>query len=206
MAKQKPTTLEFPLKALLRDRASGAKIPAIVRPMVESDIRQWGEWTYENDDQDAGWEWDKILNEPGRSSGGIECYALCAEDRLHGLASFDLRGRATSAGHGLVIDYLATNPCNRRANGGVKDIGKVFLGLAVHRSRELGWNGRIWLESLSNAERFYERVGFAKLAARSEEGNAAFELGKVGADRIWRDIRDEKTLLIPDWELEQTEH
>jgi len=195
MAKHKPTALKFPLKAALRDKGTNAKVTANIRPMLESDLEKWAEWPYATEDLDKTWRWNKILKE-SKKTGGIECYALFVDDALHGLVSFDLQGHLTDAGRGLIVDYLATNPRNRRGKRGVKDVGEVFLGLAVYRSRELGWEGRLWLESLSTAEAFYEHAGFAQLPSRSKDGYVTFVLGKAGADRIWRDVIEAEILYV----------
>ncbi len=70
----------------------------------------------------------------------------------------------------------------------------MFIGFAVHRSKELGFEGRLWLESLSNVETFYDRVGFSKLPGKSKEGHVTCELGTVQAEAIWQSMRTEKTL------------
>src|SRR3990172_5169235 len=129
MAKHKPTALEFPIAAFVRLKGSNARISATISLMLESDIDTWGEWDYEKNDEDKTWEWDKILEDRGQSGGAIECYALYLDDELQGLMSFDLQGHSTSEGHALVVDYLATNPGNRHGTSGIRDVGKIFLGL-----------------------------------------------------------------------------
>lgn len=198
MAKTKASALKFPVKAVLRRKETSAKVPAAIRPMTASDLQHWKEWPFTDDDQDTSWEWDKILRESRSRASPIECYALLTNDRLQGLVSLDTTGHATGEGRALIVDYVSSNPANRRGPDAVKDVGRVFIGFAVHRSKELGFEGRLWLESLSNAETFYDRIGFSKLPGRSKEGHVTYELGTAQADAIWQGMREDKTIDLPD--------
>ncbi|MEQ1917953.1 MAG: hypothetical protein ABL955_02050 [Elusimicrobiota bacterium] len=198
MAKIRASTLSFPVKAFLREKVTSAKVQAVIRPMTVSDLEHWKEWPFTDDDQDTSWEWDKILKESRGRGSLIECYALLTNDRLQGLVSLDTAGHATGEGRALVVDYVSSNPANRRGPDAVKDVGRVFIGFAVHRSKELGFEGRLWLESLSNAETFYDRIGFSKLPGRSKEGHVTYELGTAQANVIWQGMHDDKTIDLPD--------
>ncbi len=201
MAKIRASALRFPVKAFLRKKKTGAKVPAVIRPMTDSDLEHWKEWSFTDEDQDASWEWDKILKETQERGSSIECYALLTEDRLQGLASLDTTGHSTSEGRALVVDYALSNPENRPDRSGVdpvKDVGRVIIGFAVHRSKELGFEGRLWLESLSKAETFYDGMKFNRLPGRSKEGHVTYELGTAQANVIWQSMHDEKTIDLPD--------
>jgi hypothetical protein len=193
MAKRKITAMTFPVKAHLRERSSGTKVPATVHPMSETDLAQWTRWVYGSGDQDHTWEWDKILEESG--SGRTECYTLYAEEQLQGLACFDTKGHATATGLALVVDYLASRPENR--GGGFKDVGTALIVIAIHRSRELGWAGRLWLESLPGAEDVYKHLGFTKLAGHSKDGYAMFELSEENAGQLFNLAHEKNILSLP---------
>ena len=193
MAKQKTTAMMFPVKAHLRERNSGAKVLASVHPMGKADIAQWSLWAYRRDDEDKTWEWPEILEKS--RSGSTECYALSARGRLEGLACLDIKGQATASGHALVVDFLASRPENR--GGGLKDVGTAFLAIAVHRSRELGWAGRLRLESLPGAEGYYMRLGFTKLPGRSEDGFAVFELSEENANQLLNHAQARDIVSLP---------
>lgn len=195
MAKRKTTAMSFPVKAHLRERATGAKVTSDVRQMSGPDLAQWSRWAYTKDDQDKGWEWDKILKE---SEGGrTECYALYARERLQGLACFDAKGHSTASGRALVIDYLASRPGNRRGSSGLKDVGVALIVIAIFRSRELGWAGRLWLESLPGAEDLYKHLGFTMLKGRSKDGHVMFELSEENATRVFEIARAQNIVSLP---------
>lgn len=194
MAKRKSTKLKFPLKAVVRDRQTSGRVPALINPMDDSHRFQWVAWRYGQNDLDQTWEWDQFLEQSQRMESGLECYALEAREELHGLMCLDLTGHETPDGTALVVDYVATSPANRPPHAELRDIGSILLALAVHRSRELGFEGRLWLESLPDSEIFYERCGFARLPGVSAEGNAMFSLSKASADHHWQMVCDAKQL------------
>lgn len=183
MPRAKPTTFSFPLKVRLRQRDSGAKVSSEIRPMAPADLEQWSRWQYGSADEDRSWEWDRILSDD--DGGLIECYVLYARGQLQGLMGVDTRGRGVPKfGRALIIDYLASNPRNRRGAVGLKDVGTVFLAFAVLRSRELGYAGRLWLESLPGAAAVYSRLGFAISSRKSRAGYSVFRLDARGADQL----------------------
>lgn len=196
MARYKPTKLKFPLKAVVRDRRTSARVSALINPMDDSHLFQWVSWRYRKGDLDQTWEWDQLLGQSQQLESGLECYALEAREELQGLMCLDLTGHATPDGPALVVDYLATSPANRPPDAELRDIGSILLALAVHRSRELGSEGRLWLESIPGSEFFYERCGFVRLPGISAEGNAMFSLSKAAADHHWQMVCDAKQLSI----------
>jgi hypothetical protein len=61
----------------------------------------------------------------------------------------------------VYVDYLESAPWNVRRLTLIpkyRDVGPVLLAAAVRLSLELGYNGRIGLHSLAQAEGFYEEV------------------------------------------------
>lgn len=183
MAKHKP------LEAVLRDKRTKAFVSARVAPMAKSDVELWGLWQYPENAEDESWEWDKIFESAQKPNSDIECYAVEARNRLQGLMSLNLAGHTTPDGQALVVDYLASGPANRAVNAGLKDVGFVLLALAIQRSRDLGWGGRLWLESLPAAETFYKQCGFTKLPEESPDGHGMFWLSGADADTIWENAK-----------------
>ncbi len=153
--------MQLPLGARFVDRSSGARVHGLIQIAVEQHMLWWTGWRYGSQDEDRGWDWWGIYRECRSSAGRHECYAAIAANDLQGLLVVDLRGRRTSAGKALIIDYLATSPANRAATRGLKYVGIALMAVAIKRSIESGAGGRIWLESLTGAADFYESLGMA---------------------------------------------
>ena len=94
----------------------------------------------------------------------------------------------------LYIDYLEAAPWNLKrptSRPQYLGVGTVMIAQAIKLSREWGWQGRVGLHSLSQAERFYrENCGMTDLGHDSDyyeltyfeytESQAAHWLAKVG--------------------------
>ncbi len=104
----------------------------------------------------------------------------------------DLRGRRTSAGKAIIVDYLATSPANRAASHGLKHVGIALMAAAIRRSIESGTGGRIRLESLPGAAGFYESLGMARQARRSAEGNLVYILEPAMAEQLLEKIKESR--------------
>jgi hypothetical protein len=149
----------------------------------------WTRWPYRGEDEDRDWDWWRIYLECLQSRGRYECFAATARDELQGLMVLDLQGRRVSKLRCLAVDYLATNPANRLAHRGLKHVGSALMALAVMQSRKRGMAGRVWLESLTGAESFYEGLGMNRLARRSREGNVVYVLDETAANELVEVIR-----------------
>jgi hypothetical protein len=101
----------------------------------------------------------------------------------------DLKTRKTSVGTAITIDYLSTNPANRKLNHGLKHVGVALMAAAVARSLESGARGGIWLESLPGAAGFYENLGMAKQPRLSAEGNIIYVLEPETAEQLLEEIK-----------------
>jgi hypothetical protein len=123
------------------------------------------------------------------SGGRYECYAALAANDLQGLMVLDLNMRRTGTGKGVIVDYLATNPSNRKPTRGFKHVGIALMAAAITRSVDHGAGGRIWLESLPRAAGFYESLGMAKHTRRSAEGNLIYILDPAVAEQLLDVIR-----------------
>jgi hypothetical protein len=96
----------------------------------------------------------------------------------------DLRGKRLRGVRWLIIEYLATNPADRRENAGIKYLGESMLAVDTERSSEHNLSGRLWLESLPEAQGFYEYQGFGQLKRRSKEGFATYLLDSDAASKL----------------------
>lgn len=113
---------------------------------------------------------------------------------MHGLMVLDLKGRRFGSHHWLVVDYLATNPGNRAANRGLKHLGAALMAVAIARSMERGLAGRLWLESLEGAQRFYDNLGMDKSSRRSEEGHRIYTLETESAAELLEEIKRQRII------------
>src|SRR5207249_1641663 len=126
--------------------------------------------------EDRIWDWRSVYAESRELSGGHECYAAWADGELQGLMAVDLRPHNAQAADFVTIDYLSTNPANRAPRAGLKYVGTAMVAVAMIRSNELGFDGRVRLESLPNAEAFYRGLGMIRQTERSPEGNTVYLL------------------------------
>lgn len=89
----------------------------------------------------------------------------------------------------LVVERLATAPWNRGQPmplhiSQYKLVGTSLLKEAVLLSRELGFQGRVGLHALEDAESFYEEIGMLKITPGTSESMAYFEFDPEGATRF----------------------
>jgi hypothetical protein len=115
---------------------------------------------------------------------------------LQGLIVLDLKTKQTLTGKAITVDYLSTNPINRRADSGLKYVGLALMTMAVLRSRELDAQGEIWLEALPSACRFYEWPGMAKQPAPSRDGYPVYLVGREMAQRLLDECSNRGILTI----------
>jgi hypothetical protein len=130
------------------------------------------------------WRWShKMRHYQGRS--GYEFIGLECEETLQGILLLDYTRQShlpELAGAPLVyVDYLATAPWNLRSLVGTskfRGVGRVLVGGAQKISSEQGYQGRIGLHSLPQAESFYrDALGMIDLGPdRQYHGLHYFEL------------------------------
>ena len=168
--------MRLPVTLKVSDRATGSEVAARIRRTIFSDILQWRSWVYAADAQDGDWDWMAIFAEAIRDPRRFECYSLIVGGDLHCLMRLDARGRHVRGVRWLIIEYLATNPIDRDKNAGIKYLGESMVAVATERSLEHNLEGRVWLESLPGAEKFYDNLGFERLKRRSKEGYQTYLL------------------------------
>jgi hypothetical protein len=184
--------MQLPLTASFVDKASGTRVPGLIQAAVDQHLLRWTGWRYESRDDDRGWDWWGIYRECRSSAGRYECFAVEAAHDLQGLMVLDLRGRRTSDGRPIIVDYLATNPANRAATRGLKYVGIALIAVAIRRSFETGRDGRIWLESLPRAAGFYESLGMNRQPRRSADGNLVYSLEPAVAQQLLEKIKQSR--------------
>ena len=148
----------------------------------------WTNWRYGSTDDDKSWDWWSLYLECRASRGRNECYAALAQHALQGLAVLDLKARRAAGGRAITIDYLSTNPANRKSDSGLKHIGVALVATAIARSRECNARGTIRLESLPGAAGFYENLGLVKQPRSSAEGNTIYVLDWATAEHLLEEL------------------
>jgi len=173
----------------LMERTSGKMISAQVHFATEHDLFAWTQWEYAEQDKDRHWDWWGIFQEAKDAASQLECYALTAEKTLHGLMLLRRSGQEAGGQRAMAVDYLATNPVNRKAGSGLKHVGTTLLAVAIRRSVACRLEGRLWLESLPKAEEFYAALGFAAQGKKSPDGYAVFTLSASAAMEFLEETR-----------------
>lgn len=168
--------MKLPVPAKFVDRTTLRAVSGQIRAATFEDMQAQAVWKYPASAQDAEWNWAELWLPSITSPGDFECYAARVGRELHGLMAVDLRGHDSRDGRALVVEYLATNPADRNTDSGLKYLGVALMAAAVIRSIELGFGGRLWLESLPNlrTRAFYSNIGMTQLAELSKEGYAVF--------------------------------
>ena len=180
--------MKLPLATRFIDRGSGKRVPGLIRVAVEQDLLLWAGWRYRPSDEDSAWDWWGIYLECRTSHGRYECYAALAENDLQGLMVLDLKPRKIKAGKAITVDYLSTNPANRKLTQGLKYVGVALVAAAISRSLESGAAG-IWLESLPEAAGFYENLGMTGQPRKPTEGNLIYILEPEPAEQLLEEIK-----------------
>lgn len=181
--------MQFPSAAGFVDKESGARVRGLIHIAVEEHLLLWTSWRYQSGDEDRTWDWWSIFQECKLSVGRLECIAAVAAGDLQGLMALDFRGKRTRTGTAITVAYLATNPANRTAAQGIKYVGIGLIAVAIAQSIERGCGGRIWLESLPGAARFYDSLGMTKQPRRSAEGNLVYTLEAATAEQLLVEIK-----------------
>ncbi|MBI4023635.1 MAG: hypothetical protein HY360_01555 [Verrucomicrobia bacterium] len=182
------------IKVSIQRKASGKRADGIVRQMLLVDLIQWMEWPYTEKDEDRLWDWLEIFSETNRLGGKYECYSLLVHDELHGLMALDLSNAEAQVSQALLLDYLATNPVDRSLADGFKYVGLSLVAAAVLRSKASGFAGRLYLESLPGAVRFYERLGFERQERKSSAEYPIYLLSSTRAEKLLGSLKEEGIL------------
>ena len=135
---------------------------------VEDFDQFWQPLLLEFDEPDAGLSWEFKQRRAARQ-GNYECYAIEHEGLTQGLLMLEIQNHWSQFDWGerlVYIEHIMTAPWNRpniQRPPELKGVGTVFMAWARQRSQELGYRGRVGLESLPGAIRFYEGLGMMRL-------------------------------------------
>ncbi|GEM_PF-3430944 len=187
--------MNFPLPIQLTHKATGASVQGFIQPTTIFDLELQRGWQYHKTDEDENWDWESNYFECLQSEGRLECYSARVDQTLQGLMVLDLEGHRVAGERSLGIDYLAANPANRSLESGLKFVGVALFSVAILRSFERGMEGRLWLESLSGAQTFYERLGMRRHTRKSRAGYFIYSLETNRAKELLEKFRNDGILL-----------
>jgi len=167
---------------------------AILANHLDDYEQKWVPITRTTAEEHTHWDWtSKDFSPPGKQSFAIEC---CNETQ--GMMIVDPQKRCQLPEHDgqelVYVDYLEAAPWNRSV---IQDppryrlVGTLLITAAITLSRELGYNGKIGLHSLPQAERYYRnRCGMTDLGEDEQDLNLRdFEMTEDQADRFLSDER-----------------
>jgi GNAT superfamily N-acetyltransferase len=127
---------------------------------------------FNQDDKDLSWRFKQQLAD---RQPNWECYAIEYSTTTQGLMLIATQGHSSRFdwGQGLIyVKILMTAPWNRPAiqrQPEFQGVGKQMMRFAKQRSVELGYRGRVGLESLPKAVGFYEHIGMTRMELEPEE-------------------------------------
>ena len=153
-----------------------AKILPISSRHIEEIELMWKPLLKKENCWDQNLNLNKYLNAPQT----YEVYVLEYDSIAQGIIVLQTNERYSRLEEGknlIYVNLLIAAPWNRasiRETRNYKGVGTVLLTFAISRSFDLGFQGRIALNSVKEAESFYERMPF--LAA----GYDLFDLGNSG--------------------------
>ena len=118
--------------------------------------------------EDAHWEWTPKVLHAQQNPLNYELFSIESEGRTQGLMMAVKGGLKTFSRHPdhvrapiVYVDFLATAPWNRPDIADApqyKGVGRTLFTTAVSLSRDEGFEGRVGLHSLLEAELFYRDV------------------------------------------------
>jgi hypothetical protein len=122
----------------------------------------WSEQLQEFSQEDKYWDW-AFKERWASSNANYECYAIEYNGQTQGLMMVETQWHPSQFYPGkrlLYIEALSVAPWNRRRihqPPRFKAVGSALLAFSRLRSVELGYEGRVGLHALPDAEGFYER-------------------------------------------------
>ncbi len=142
---------------------------------IEDFDQFWQPLLLEFDEPDAGLSWE-FKQRRAAEHDNYECYAIEYNNLTQGLLMLETKNHWSQFDWGerlIYVECVVTAPWNRRIRiqrpPELKGVGTVLIDWARQRSRDLGYQGRVGLESLPGAVRFYEGLGMTRLELEPHE-------------------------------------
>jgi len=170
---------------------AGTLVPGLICAMSQAHLSQietiWKGMLLALQEPDKAWNWAYKLR-LATDEAGFEACVVEVDGLAQGVILIEtqwhrsqLNGRISARLPLVYVEYLATAPWNRR---GIEDppfftgIGGTLMAFARNRSAELGFDGRVGLHALPEAEAFYRRQGMPNYGPDPDkDGLVYFEYG-----------------------------
>jgi hypothetical protein len=160
----------------------------------------WKELLLEFEAVDARLSW-RFKQQLTERNANYECYALECEGLTQGLLMLETQNRWSLFDRGqrlVYVEVIMTAPWNRLSIQRPPEwrrVGRSLMAWARQRSVELGYEGRVGLQSLPDAVGFYEQIDMMRLELEpheivdADEKLPYFEY-RVPRRRTWEDYDD----------------
>ncbi|MEM6839475.1 MAG: GNAT family N-acetyltransferase [Cyanobacteria bacterium P01_C01_bin.120] len=166
-------------------------VPGLIRTMSQEHLAQieliWKGMLLTLQQPDKVWNWAYKLR-LATDEARFEAYVVEVEELAQGVILIETQWHRSQVDGPLAtrqplvyVEYLATAPWNRRS---LEDppfftgIGSTLMAFVRDRSVELGFEGRVGLHSLPQAENFYRRQGMPGYGPDPDkDGLVYFEYG-----------------------------
>jgi hypothetical protein len=154
-------------------------------------MRAWNDWSAENDQLTPLFNWNSVFN-----FNSVPDFSVFALDQ-NGLAqAFMLirSGHVVRCDNGhrrplVYVNFLEVAPWNKPTapHRAFQGLGPILLRIACDISIQRGYNGRVGLHSVAEAEDFYRRIGFQVFDCPSEYNELYMELSGPEARKLLSD-------------------
>jgi GNAT superfamily N-acetyltransferase len=135
--------------------------------------------------EDKYWDW-VLKKRMSLNNENYESYAIEYEERTQGLMWIETqwhRSQVEVERRIVYVEALATAPWNRRTiqqPPELKGVGTLLLNFARRRSLDLGYEGRISLHALPEAQRFYDSRNMMNFGPDPDKEDLIyFEYGRI---------------------------
>jgi hypothetical protein len=158
--------------------STGESVEASLVEMGAKHVEQfdllWSELLLEFEESDARLSW-QFKQQLADRNANYECYALECEELTQGLLMLETQNRWSEFDRGqrlVYVEVIMTAPWNRpriQRPPEWRQVGRSLMSWARQRSVDLGYEGRVGLQSLPDAVGFYDEIGMTRLELGPED-------------------------------------
>ena len=132
-----------------------------------------------SDEEDSHWDWVQ-KHQYSSFSSDYEKYAIECDQITQGLMMIEVsnyHSRDKPSQKIVYVDFIATAPWNRpslKNPPDYKGVGSILLEFSRQKSFELGYEGRVGLHALPQAEQFYKKKGMISFGIDTDKEELAY--------------------------------